>query len=291
MYGVERRSWVALGDPVGPREECRELAWRFREEADRHGGWPVFYLVSPETLPLYLDLGLTLYKLGEQARVDLATFTLDGGDRKSMRRTLKDAEKTGLVFEVVPRERVDAILPDLRRVSDEWLAEKSTREKGFSLGRFDESYLRRFPVAVVRSGAGGEISAFANLWLGAGKEELSVDLMRHGASAPRGAMDLIFLHLMQWGKSEGFRWFDLGMAPLSGFEQRAHAPRWHRVGALVFRHGEHFYNFQGLRQYKEKFDPVWEPRYLASPGGLAMPRILANVAALISGGLRGVVAR
>jgi phosphatidylglycerol lysyltransferase len=291
MYGVERRSWVALGDPVGPRDECRELAWRFREEADRHGGWPVFYLVNPEMLPLYLDLGLTLYKLGEQARVDLATFTLDGGDRKSMRRTLKDADRAGVVFEVVPREGVPALLPELRRVSDEWLAEKSTREKGFSLGRFDDEYLRRFPVAVVRSGAGGEISAFANVWLGADREELSVDLMRHSSSAPRGAMDLLFLHLMLWGKSEGYRWFDLGMAPLSGFERRAHAPRWHRVGALVFRHGEHFYNFQGLRQYKEKFDPVWEPRYLASPGGLAMPRILANVAALISGGLRGVVAK
>lgn len=291
MYGVERRSWVALGDPVGPRDECRELAWRFREEADRHGGWPVFYLASPEMLPLYLDLGLTLYKLGEEARVDLATFTLDGGERKSMRRTLRDAEKSGVVFEVVPREGVGAILPELRRVSDEWLEEKNTREKGFSLGRFDEGYLRRYPVAVVRACAGGPIAAFANVWTGAGKEELSVDLMRHGASAPRGAMDLIFLHLMLWGKSEGYRWFDLGMAPLSGFERRAHAPRWHRVGALVFRHGEHFYNFQGLRQYKEKFDPVWEPRYLASPGGLAMPRVLANVASLISGGLRGVVTK
>ncbi|HEY8183629.1 MAG TPA: phosphatidylglycerol lysyltransferase domain-containing protein, partial [Thermoanaerobaculia bacterium] len=57
------------------------------------------------------------------------------------------------------------------------------------------------------------------------------------------------------------------------------------------RFGEHFYNFQGLRQYKEKFDPIWEPMYLASPGGLALPRILTNLATLISGGLRGVVAK
>jgi phosphatidylglycerol lysyltransferase len=55
--------------------------------------------------------------------------------------------------------------------------------------------------------------------------------------------------------------------------------------------GENFYNFQGLRQYKEKFDPVWEPTYLASPGGLVLPRILTNLATLISGGLRGVVAK
>jgi phosphatidylglycerol lysyltransferase len=81
------------------------------------------------------------------------------------------------------------------------------------------------------------------------------------------------------------------MAPLSGFEVRALAPVWSRIGGLVFRQGEHFYNFRGLRQYKEKFDPYWEPRYLASPAGLALPRILAHIASLISGGLRGVVSK
>jgi phosphatidylglycerol lysyltransferase len=59
----------------------------------------------------------------------------------------------------------------------------------------------------------------------------------------------------------------------------------------VFRHGEDFYNFQGLRQYKDKFGPEWEPRYLASPGGFALPVILSNIASLISGGLRGIVTK
>jgi phosphatidylglycerol lysyltransferase len=81
------------------------------------------------------------------------------------------------------------------------------------------------------------------------------------------------------------------MAPLAGLQHHRLAPLWNRFGALLFRHGEHFYNFQGLRAFKDKFDPVWEPRYLASPGGLALPRILANVAALVSGGLGGVVGK
>jgi phosphatidylglycerol lysyltransferase len=102
-------------------------------------------------------------------------------------------------------------------------------------------------------------------------------------------MDYLFLELMLWGRSAGYRWFSLGMAPFSGFDVRTLAPLWNRAGAFLFRQGEHFYNFQGVRQYKDKFDPVWEPRYLASPGGLALPRILANVAALVSGGLSGVV--
>jgi phosphatidylglycerol lysyltransferase len=104
-------------------------------------------------------------------------------------------------------------------------------------------------------------------------------------------MDFIFVQLMLWGQQQGYHWFNLGMAPLAGLEHRALGTIWNRVGALAFRLGENFYNFQGLRQYKEKFDPVWEPMYLASPGGLVLPRILTNLATLISGGLRGVVAK
>ena len=122
-------------------------------------------------------------------------------------------------------------------------------------------------------------------------EEFSVDLMRYLPDAPDGVMDYLFTQLILWGKQEGYAWFNLGMAPLSGLESRALAPFWNRLGSFVFRHGEHFYNFQGLRRYKEKFDPVWEPKYLASPGGLALPRILTNLASLISGGIKGVVTK
>ena len=289
MYAVEGRSWVALGDPVGPPAQHAELAWRFREMADRYAGWPVFYEVGTAELPLYLDLGLTLLKLGEEARVPLEGFGLEGGSRRGLRRTHRDVAKQGATFEIVPASDVPALLPELRTISDAWLALKHTREKGFSLGRFDERYLRSFPAALVR--IHGRTVAFANVWLGAEHEEMSVDLMRYVPDAPHGVMEYMFAELMLWGKAEGYRWFTLGMAPLSGLQDRTLAPFWNRAGAFLFRHGEHFYNFQGLRQYKDKFDPVWEPRYLASPGGLALPRILANVAALISGGLSGMVAK
>jgi len=136
-----------------------------------------------------------------------------------------------------------------------------------------------------------KILAFANILQGVGKEELSIDLMRYLPEAPNGIMDYLFIELMLWGKREGYQWFNMGMAPLSGMEDRALAPLWNRVGSFIFRHGEHFYNFQGLREYKEKFNPLWEPKYLASPGGLALPRVLINIASLISGGVKGVVSK
>jgi phosphatidylglycerol lysyltransferase len=289
MYGIKGRSWVALGDPVGTPEEQRELAWAFSETAIRQGGRPVFYKVSRDILPLYLDLGLTLLKLGEQGRVSLDGFTLDGRERAKLRQPVNFCEKQGCRFAIVPAEEVEALLPQLRRVSDAWLASKRTREKGFSLGRFDARYMSRFPVAL--AWRGDEIIAFANILGTATREELSIDLMRHLPHAPNGIMDFLFAKLMLWGAGEGYRWFNLGMAPMSGLEARALAPAWSRFGALLYRHGEHFYNFRGLRRYKEKFQPQWEPRYLAAPGGLALPGVLTNVTALISGGLAGVISR
>jgi len=289
MYGVEGRSWVALGDPIGPEDEVTELAWHFREEADRHGAWPVFYEVGTDRLPLYIDLGLTLLKLGEAAVVPLEGFTLEGGRRKGLRRTITEVSRHGTTFCVVPPEGVGELLPELKRVSDSWLEEKHTREKGFSLGRFDERYIERFPIGIVR--VEGKAVAFANLLSSGDSTEISLDLMRYSPGAPAGVMEYLFIQLLLWGKEQGYKQFNLGMAPLSGLQNRTLAPLWSRAGALLYRHGEHFYNFRGLRQYKEKFDPSWEPRYLASPGGLALPRVLANTAALISGGLRGVVSR
>ncbi len=289
MYGVQGRSWVALGDPVGPEAEQAELVWNFRQLADRHGGRTVFYEVTAAHLPLYIELGLGLIKLGEEAIVRLEQFSLEGSERRGLRRTARQMERAGVSFELVPSEKVPELLDELAEISNAWLELKATREKGFSLGRFDPAYLRHFPVGMLRQS--GRIIAFANVWTGRPESEVSIDLMRYRPDAPGAVMEYLVIELMLWAKGAGYRSFVLGMAPLSGLERRPLAPLWTKLGALLFEHGEHFYNFRGLRAYKEKFDPEWEPRYLASPGGLALPRIMINVVALISGGLKGVVAR
>jgi phosphatidylglycerol lysyltransferase len=289
MYGIEGQSWISMGDPVGAPDVRRELAWRFREAADAHGGRASFYEVSSTDLPVYLDLGLTLRKLGEEARVPLADFALEGGARSKLRQARNRAQREGCHFEVMPADAVPALLDEIAAISDAWLAHKNTREKRFSLGYFDRAYLARTPLAVLRRDA--RIVAFANVWAGGDRQELSIDLMRYGADAPPSAMDALFAELMLWGREQGFRWFSLGMAPLSGFEQHRLAPLWNRLGALLFRYGEHFYNFQGLREWKEKFDPVWEPRYLASPSSLAVPIVLTRVASLVNGGVGGTIAK
>ncbi|MEO6799228.1 MAG: bifunctional lysylphosphatidylglycerol flippase/synthetase MprF [Rhodanobacter sp.] len=290
MFDTVGRSWVAMGDPVGTDEGARrELVWTFLEQCERAGGWPVFYQVSPANVDLYLEVGLNLLKIGEEARVRLDTFNLDGKTKKALRNTVNKLRREGLHLEIVPADAVAGLLPRLKPISDAWLHDKHVREKRFSLGAFDPRYLMRTPMAVVWQGE--QPVAFANLLLNESREEASVDLMRHRPDSPAGIMDFLFVELMLWAQGENYRWFNLGMAPLAGLHSRRHAPLWNRFGAMVFGRGERFYNFRGLQRYKEKFDPQWEPRYMAVPRGIALPVILTNVASLISGGLSGVVRR
>lgn len=287
MYGVSGRSWVALGDPVGPAAAAPTLIRDFIALVDRNGGWPVFYKIAPTLLYLYLDHGLSVVKLGEEARVPLTGFSLDGPTRRNLRRVWRKMIDEGCTFEMVMPEALTPLIPELRAVSDEWLAQKQAREKGFSLGFFSEEYVCHYPCAIVRRE--GRIIAFANAWIGGQREEVEADLMRYTADAPPGIMRYTLIEMMLWARRENFRWFNLGMASLSGLTVHARSPAWNQIAVAVRGAGERFYNFQGIREFKQWFYPEWEPRFLASPGGAARPLVLAGVAALIAGGLQGVV--
>jgi phosphatidylglycerol lysyltransferase len=280
---------VVLGDPVGDPACFPTLVRQFFGRCDDFGGIPVFYQVSKDRLHKYADFGLTFAKLGEEAFVPLDTFSLDGAERKPFRLVLNRFGRSGQTFRIVPVDEVPGMLAKVREVSDDWLRHKAAAEKGFSLGFFTEEYVRRFPLAVIEED--GRVEAFASVWPGPDGTELSVDLMRYRATAPKNAMEVLLLQLMLWGKENGYRRFNLGMAPLSGLEMSAVAPVWTRMGNWLFERGVPFYNFQGLRVYKEKFHPAWEPRYLAYPGGLNLPRIMADVSALIAGGYRRIFSR
>jgi phosphatidylglycerol lysyltransferase len=286
MYRTSGRYWIAMGDPVGPIDELKDLIWEFRDHCDHADGHCVFYQISSEMLPHYLDAGLTPFKIGEEAIVALNTFSLEGTRNKAFRNTMNRLEKDGWQFSIRPAEEAGALLPDMRSVSDEWLTNKNTQEKGFSLGFFDEEYLKKFPVAVVERE--GSIMAFANVLTTSNYRELSIDLMRYRYDTPNGIMDYLFLNLMQWGRQQGYKQFNLGMAPLSGLEPHRLSPIWNKIGSYIFTHGEDFYNFEGLRKYKEKFSPEWIPKYIVSPGKITLPIALSQVSSLISGGTSGI---
>jgi len=289
MVGTAGLSRVVMGDPVGPAGAAAKLVDTFIHQCDREGSWPVFYRVGPHLLYLYLDYGLSVVKLGEVARVPLADFSLEDPTRKTLRRVCRKLVETGCSFELVPAERVAPMLPALRTVSDDWLAQKRSREKGFSLGRFDERFIARGPVGVVR--VRGDIVAFGTVWLSGAGAEVEIDLMRHSSDAPPSVMRYLLAELMLWSRAQGYAFFNLGMVPLSGIRAGSVAPLWNQLASAMRIGGERYYNFQGLRNFKEWFHPEWEPSYLVSAGGTKRPIIVANVAALISGGTVGVLGK
>jgi phosphatidylglycerol lysyltransferase len=286
MYAIQGRTWVMLHDPVAAPEDVAGLLRAFVDRVDDYAGVPVAYEIRPDYLQLYMRLGFTHLKIGEEAIVPLHDFSLAGRARKGLRTAVNRLEREGLHFRVLCPREVHRRIEELRSVSNEWLARKAVGEKGFSLGFFDEEYLHRSPVAVLERD--WRIEAFTNLLVGRAGGELSLDLARYRASAPPSTMEGLFVHVMLWGRDHGYSRFNLGMAPLAGVAS-AHGPAvWGLLARYVYEHGVELYNFQGVRAFKEKFSPTWEPRYLAYPGGFALPRVLADVSALIAGGYRRI---
>ncbi|MET0749112.1 MAG: bifunctional lysylphosphatidylglycerol flippase/synthetase MprF [Rhizobium sp.] len=287
MYGKRGRSWIALFDPIGPKQALPDLVWRFVEAARSAGCRSVFYQISPALLSFCADAGLRAFKLGELAVVNLNSFELKGGKWANLRQTASRAVRDGLEFAVIEPQDVPHVLDELSAVSNAWLEDHNAKEKGFSLGAFDPDYILSQPVGVLTKD--GRIVAFANILRTETNEEGSIDLMRFSPDAPKGSMDFLFVQILEHLRNAGFQRFNLGMAPLSGMSKRESAPVWDRIGGTVFEHGERYYNFKGLRAFKAKFHPDWQPRYLAVSGGVSPMIALMDATFLIGGGLRGVV--
>ena len=286
MYVMTPRYWIAMGDPIGDPDEFAGLLWQFRENAYRHAAYAVFYQVSDKYLPLYLDRGLVLLKMGEEARIFLTDFSLEGSKRENQRKTRNRFSKNGFTFRILEPEEVAGSMQALRQISDQWLATKNAHEKGFSLGFFNEDYLRHTKIGVIEKE--GRIYAFANYWTLDSRSDIAIDLMRYNPESPVNIMEYLFVESILYAQKEGYQWFGLGMSPLSGMEQHALAPLWHKIGNIIYKHGEDFYNFEGLRIYKSKFNPAWRPRYLAVPPGPRIPLVLLSISRIIAGGLTSI---
>ncbi len=289
MYAVRGGSWIALGDPVGDRAQFEALVWSFADQAARSNARPVFYEVSARNLGLWVELGLTLHKVGEEAVVRLPEFSLAGGRFKTMRAAMNKRQRDGFEFTVLAAPHAPELIAELHAISDAWLGGKTGREKGFSVGRFDPDYLALFDISVVRKD--GRIVAFANILASKGGAHLAVDLMRYLPEEASGLMEYMFLSLIEHYEAIGALEFSLGTAPLSGLSERSVARSWNRFGRLIYRHGGAFYNFEGLRTFKQKFQPDWRPRYLALPPNVSPMRAMGDVALLIAGSARGLIAK
>lgn len=233
MYQIKGKSWVVLGDPVGEEEHHAELIWNFRALCDRYGTWPVFYLVDGDKLPLYQPLGLSIDKIGEDALVPLEKFTLAGSLQSQLWENYDQVLRQGLKLEIVDADDVAKLIPELRTISDNWVANTHNTEMGFARGFFDPYYVIKFPCAIVKKN--NRIIAFAVVWQSADKQQIALDLVRFHSDAPQYIMDFMIIEMMILARTQGCRWFNLGLAPLPGFETHPLAPLWEKLATLMYR--------------------------------------------------------
>ena len=271
-FVVKARVALALGDPIGPPEDLAPALSAFAAHCSRHDWRPAFYQVQPGGLERYRAAGFELLCIGHEAIVDLAAFSLEGRAMKPLRGAANRLQRTGARAVALEPPLDDRLLHELRAVSDEWLDTMHGSEKRFSLGWFDEEYLRTGPVMTVVTPAGG-IRAFANLVTEYRLNELTVDLMRHVADAESGTMDFLMIELFRWARARGYDTFNLGLSALAGVGETRGSPAFERALRFIYEHVNGFYSFKGVHDFKDKFAPRWEPRYLVYPGPASLPAV------------------
>ena len=271
-YRVGANYAVALGDPVDAENEMKSVIGQFREFCKRNDWGVGFYGTTPDYLPAYEELGFRKLKLGDEAIVDVTQFTLSGKQHKTLRYSYHKLEESGLRFVRYDPPISDELYSKIRQVSNEWLQIPGRRERRFSLGTFEEYYVRSTLEFTVEDGS-GKVLAFANLIPSYHEGEATVDFMRRRTDAPNGIMDYLFINLFSHLKDRGFQRFNLGLAPMAGFREDEEASVEEKAIHYFFQHLNFLFSFHGLMQYKAKFATLWESRYVIYETPLDLARL------------------
>ncbi len=272
-YARSGTSAVALGGPVGAAASHGAALDAFLATCEQHGWAPGFHLLDDAEAATLTARGLRTVKIGEEAIVDLETFSLAGKTMKTIRNTLSRAARDGTRAEVLLPPHDRELTRELAAVSGAWLASSGHRERGFSVGGFDAGRIAAQPVVVVRAPE-WRILAFANVEPSFAGTAGNFDLMRRLPDAPQGTMELLFVTLMDHFRATGMTTMSLGLAPLSGIDGDGPLPGLLRLA----RERTSFLNFSGLADFKSKWRPDWQPRYFAYAAAAELPRVAAATA-------------
>ncbi len=271
-YKVGGGHAMALGDPVGPVEEMEPMIRKFVAFCEENDWRVAFHQTLPDFLPVYRKLGFRKLKIGDDAVVDLTRFRIEGKEFRKMRNRISTLEKQGIRFVHYEPPLADAIVAKLQEVSDDWLGIPGRRERQFALGQFQADYVRHTPVYAAVAGE-GTVLGFVNLIPCFAPGESTIDLMRHRADAPSGMMDYVFSKLLLALKEAGFERFNMGMAPMAGFQEHEEASPEERAVHSFMQHMGFLFSYQGLRYFKAKYATWWEPRYVIYRNVLNLPRL------------------
>lgn len=266
-YRVAVNVAISLGDPVGPDDELEAVTRAFLRWCHDNGWHVAFHQTLPDLLPMYHRLGLHSLKIGEEGIVNLEHFVTSTAKNKQFRHISSKFQREGYTCVRYLPPHPSTLLDDVEAVSNEWLSLPGRRERTFTLGQFDRAYVNETPLFTLTE-PGGRLVAFVNEIPAYPAGFATIDMMRHRVQIPNGAMDFLFLRLMQRLKEEGFHAFSLGLAPFSGVGDEPGATLEERAIHQLFEHLNRFFSYKGLRSYKEKFEPQWTDSFIVYQGGV-----------------------
>jgi phosphatidylglycerol lysyltransferase len=264
VYGQAGRIAVVLGDPIGPPDEAWAAFGGFMEACALDDAVPVVYQASAAVRGRLSAHGFRTFRIGEEAILDLSSFGLDGPRRANLRHTVTRAERGGVTIEWHPRGLIQdpsgALAAELAAIDREWRA-RAGPELGFTIGHFDAAEIRHVALAIARE-ADGRPSAYATFRATGADRGYVLDLMRRRSAGTPGALEAAIAVAARRLGERGVRSLSLGLAPLAGLE-RPDAAAEERALARLGRAIRPLYDVPGLARFKAKFDPRWEPRYVA----------------------------
>ena len=271
-YGTSHRVAISLGDPIAAPDKMDEAIQGFNQFCRQQRLTPLYYQVGKTHLARYHQLGFRDFKGSEEAIVDFTVFTTSGSSGKPLRNVMNRMIREGVTTRLYDIPIPDEVINQARAISESWL-ESGRRERTFSVGRFEDEYVRNTPMMAVFN-AEEQMLAFANIIPSYAPETATVDMMRHRTDAPHGVMDFLFLKLFDHNKAEGYRYFSLGPAPIINPPDNEEIDFEEKTFYQLSNHLDSFFRMRGLRVFKEKFATHWEPLYLVYRKRVDIPRFV-----------------
>ena len=267
---------LASGNPVGDPEHWRSAIDQWRSKARTHG-WSLAVMGAGDLgAEAYNEAGLTAFEIGDEAILDIRSFSLNGPGMKSVRQSVSRLQRRGYTTIVTRHGDVDAAhFEQLSNSASLWRGDGGD-ERGFSmaLGRLGDP-LDSECVLVEAHDEGGRLRAFLSFvpW---GRNGLSLDLMRRDPTADNGLVELMVASLAERAAVFGIGRVSLNFAMFrEAFERGAElgagpiARLWRQALLLASRN----WQLESLYRSNAKYQPEWQPRYICFEYTSDLPRV------------------
>ncbi|MGB8253233.1 MAG: flippase-like domain-containing protein [Anaerolineaceae bacterium] len=271
-YRVQGRVAIALGDPIGPIQDSPVSIREFIIFCRKNDWIPAFYQIPEGTRKFYDDVGLKQIRIGQEGIIDLKAFSIEDPKYRQVCKTLQKMERKGYSAEYLTPPHPREVMRELWHINDAWLTMTRGTEMRFSLGWFYDNYIKTNPVLTIKDQNGYAV-AFANVLARPQTKSVILDLLRYRPEDDPRILDYLLISMVLWAKKNKQKTFNVGLSATVGDGQKQDGTLAERGLYYIYEHIDTSYEFKGLHKIKEKFNPRWEPRYMAFPDYGSLPAV------------------